>query len=67
MKSGTDYSLITDIGSTTTKALLLDNRAASFGILGLASAPTTVEIPLSDVRYGIQAAVAQLEAQTGIS
>ena len=67
MKSGTDYSLITDIGSTTTKALLLDNRAASFGILGLASAPTTVEIPLSDVRYGIQAAVAQLEALTGIS
>lgn len=60
-----DLIAITDIGSTTTKAVLLDVRSPIPELLGIAHSPTTVEAPANDVRFGIKAALAQLEQQTG--
>ncbi len=67
MRLNQDYIVITDIGSTTTKALLLDNRVRPPALMGLAQTPTTVEAPLSDVRFGIKAAVQDLELQAGLN
>lgn len=66
MRPEKDYIVITDIGSTTTKALLLDNRPQIPLLLGIAHAKTTVEAPQSDVRYGIQASVKTLQERCGI-
>ncbi|MBP7310819.1 MAG: glutamate mutase L, partial [Candidatus Cloacimonetes bacterium] len=64
MDNGKDFYLITDIGSTTTKAILIKNSPKT-EIMGICHANTTVEAPQNDVRYGIVAAVATLERQTG--
>ena len=61
MRLNQDYIVITDIGSTTTKAVLLDNRSEIPYLLGITHAPTTVEAPLNDVRHGIRASVEELE------
>ncbi len=66
MRLTQDYIVITDIGSTTTKALLLDNRQKIPFLMGIAHAETTVEAPQSDVRYGIRTAVRQLQERSGI-
>ncbi|MBW6514493.1 MAG: glutamate mutase L [Candidatus Syntrophosphaera sp.] len=66
MRLEKDYIVITDIGSTTTKALLLDNREDIPKLLGLTHAPTSVEAPQNDVRHGIRAAVEVLQGQSGI-
>ncbi|MDY0151458.1 MAG: glutamate mutase L [Candidatus Cloacimonas sp.] len=58
---GSNYFLITDIGSTTTKALLIDNRSDKPVILGISHAETTVEAPLNDVRFGVHKAVKNLQ------
>lgn len=60
-----DLILITDIGSTTTKAILID--ASQTKLLGIAHADTTVEAPFSDVSFGVINAVKQLELSCGIS
>ncbi|MCD4829850.1 MAG: glutamate mutase L [Candidatus Cloacimonetes bacterium] len=57
--------LITDIGSTTTKAVLLEKSDAGFAIVDLHHAPTTVEKPHEDVRIGVWQAVKGLEEKTG--
>ncbi len=58
--------LITDIGSTTTKALLLsrggDNKLR---FVSMADVPTTVEKPDEDVCIGVSRAVKILESKTG--
>lgn len=64
MDNGKNFYLITDIGSTTTKAILIKNTPKA-EILGISHANTTVEAPHNDVRYGIVTAVATLEKQTG--
>lgn len=64
MVQGKDYFLITDIGSTTTKAILIRNTDPP-KILGIVHANTTVEAPLNDVRYGILESITKLEQQTG--
>lgn len=66
MKISTEYIVITDIGSTTTKALLIDNREALPKMLGISQSPTTVEAPLNDVRHGIRSSVENLERQLGV-
>ncbi len=67
MRLDKDYIVITDIGSTTTKALLLDNRQETPVLLGITQAETTVEEPKSDVRHGIKAAVTALQQISGIT
>ncbi|MCB5246584.1 MAG: glutamate mutase L [Candidatus Cloacimonetes bacterium] len=66
MRLDQDYIVITDIGSTTTKALLLDNRQDIPVLLDIAHAETTVEAPQSDVRHGIKASVRALQEKSGI-
>ncbi len=61
-----EYAVITDVGSTATKAILLDIRSSVPALLALASHPTTVELPQNDVCIGIKEACRALEAKTGI-
>ncbi len=61
-----EYVLITDIGSTTTKALLLGNKNGKFIFLGQAEVPTTVEKPFEDVKTGILSAARKLEEDHGV-
>lgn len=61
------HILITDVGSTTTKALLLVQEAETFKFLTEVNVPTTVEKPHEDVKIGLMNAIAQLEAKTGVS
>jgi len=56
--------LITDIGSTTTKALLIAFTDGKWELKGLANAPTTVEKPHEDVMTGVIAAIEMLQKQT---
>ncbi|NLN85943.1 MAG: hypothetical protein GX135_07610 [Candidatus Cloacimonetes bacterium] len=57
--------VITDIGSTTTKALLLENGHSVPELIALANAPTSVEAPQNDVRHGIVTAARELENLSG--
>lgn len=58
--------LITDIGSTTTKALLISFTDGKWQLTGLANAPTTVEKPYEDVMAGVINAVELLQKQVKI-
>lgn len=49
-----DYILITDIGSTTTKGLLLGVENGNYGFVADAEVPTTVEKPNEDVKIGVR-------------
>jgi len=66
MPVATPFIILTDIGSTTTKAILLDKRPSIPKLIGISHSPTTVEKPVSDVRYGVFRAVRALEMQSGI-
>lgn len=58
--------LITDCGSTTTKALLIGGETpATARLLGCAESPTTVEAPHADVTIGVLASLAALEDVVG--
>ncbi|MFP4458438.1 MAG: glutamate mutase L [Candidatus Zixiibacteriota bacterium] len=48
-----DLIFITDIGSTTTKGLLIKQVDGNFVFAAQAEVPTTVESPLEDVKIGI--------------
>ncbi|MHC4661996.1 MAG: glutamate mutase L [Planctomycetota bacterium] len=54
--------LVTDIGSTTTKALLFQLAGDRYNLVGTGHAPTTVEAPTEDVTVGLLNAVKALEA-----
>lgn len=62
------HILITDIGSTTTKSLLLekDLLKGTFFFRDQCDAYTTVEKPFEDVRMGIMTAVATIADRTGL-
>ena len=60
------YILITDIGSTTTKALLLRKEGDNYHVIGNEKAFTTVERPFEDVKIGIVNAVKKLQYNLGI-
>ena len=62
-----NYVIITDIGSTTTKALLLKKEKNQYKFLGYEKAFTTVEKPFEDVKFGIKNAIQQLEKVHNIS
>ncbi len=57
--------LAVDVGSTTTKALLIDNSSGEYRLRWRAEAPTTVERPLENVMIGVHNALQRLEALAG--
>jgi hypothetical protein len=58
--------LITDVGSTTTKGLLLRRTAdEGYRIEAMAETPTTVELPMENVCLGVAEVVRKLEEATG--
>jgi len=52
--------VITDVGSTTTKALLIGPEGKEARLIGRAEAPTTVEKPFEDVTVGVRNALCKL-------
>jgi uncharacterized protein (TIGR01319 family) len=57
--------VITDVGSTTTKAILVGRGSDGARLVGRAEAPTTVEKPFEDVTVGVMSALRRLEAVVG--
>jgi uncharacterized protein (TIGR01319 family) len=57
--------VVTDCGSTTTKAVLFVRREGRYRLVGRAESPTTVESPVEDVLCGVRNALALLQDQTG--
>ncbi len=53
--------LITDIGSTTTKAILIGEKDGEYRLIDRAESPTTVEEPFEDVNIGVRHAIEKLE------
>lgn len=64
-----DYILITDIGSTTTKALLLQKKRGSekYFFAGQCDAYTTVEEPYENVNIGLINAAKKMEKLTSVA
>ena len=60
-----DSFLITDCGSTTTKAILILKKEGSYRLIGRGEAPTTVEAPYDDVTVGVITSVTELQEITG--
>jgi uncharacterized protein (TIGR01319 family) len=56
---------ITDCGSTTTKAILIERRDGVYRQTARGEAPTTVEAPVEDVTAGVVAALEDLSARSG--
>lgn len=57
--------LISDIGSTTTKVLLMEAAGERLALVESADEPTTVESPHADVRVGLFRAVDRIAQRTG--
>lgn len=57
--------VIIDVGSTTTKAIYLQEALGDYHLKGLSNAITTVESPYEDVKIGIFQAIKQLEKDIG--
>lgn len=57
--------IITDIGSTTTKAILLKRINNTYQLIDYETAQTTVEKPFEDVKIGIFRSIKKLENKTG--
>ena len=62
-----DNIIITDIGSTTTKTLLLNKINGKYKIIDYEITPTTVEVPNEDVKIGIINSIKMLERNHNIS
>ena len=60
-----DRLVITDIGSTTTKAIFLSRENSKYCLRGLANAITTVESPYEDVKIGVYKSIKELEKVSG--
>ena len=59
-----DKIVITDVGSTTTKALLLKKVNSDFKITAIADTPTTVEKPFENVNIGVFNSLEKLQKET---
>ncbi|MEW6398855.1 MAG: glutamate mutase L [Bacillota bacterium] len=53
--------LATDVGSTTTKAILIEDRGSEYRLVGRGEMPTTVEAPWENVMIGVRKSVRRLE------
>ena len=60
-----NYILVTDVGSTTTKARFFQRRAEGWRYIVSGEAPTTVEAPYEDVTMGVMNAVREVEDLIG--
>ncbi len=58
--------LITDIGSTTTKAIFIKNENDNFVFKDVINFPTTVEKPSEDVKIGVFNAIKEIEKQHNV-
>ncbi len=58
---------MTDIGSTTTKALMFERSGDGYRLAGSAHAPTTVESPTEDVKVGLLEAACRLGEKLGLT
>ena len=56
---------ITDVGSTTTKAILIEWKPEGYRQTFRGEAPTTVEAPYEDVTRGVLNSMAELEELSG--
>ncbi|GAB4150916.1 MAG: methylaspartate mutase accessory protein GlmL [Planctomycetota bacterium] len=63
----TQNILITDVGSTTTKTLLLRRVGDRLHIVGASNSPTTVEEPEADVRIGLLKSIRALEKELNLA
>jgi len=61
------HIFITDIGSTTTKGLLLEKTDATYRFIHQVEVPTTVERPVEDVWIGVKNALRKIEEETNLS
>ena len=61
------YILVTDVGSTTTKARFFHKTPEGWRFLVAGEAPTTVESPYEDVTLGVRNAVQEITELTGHS
>jgi len=61
-----EYILVTDVGSTTTKARLFKKNEGEWRYVLSGEAPTTVEAPYENVIMGVQNAVREVEDLMGI-
>lgn len=59
--------LAIDVGSTTTKAIVIERRGEEYHLTARAESPTTVEAPLEDVMIGVLQAVRRAETILGRS
>ncbi len=59
------YILVTDVGSTTTKARFFAKKGNEWRYIISGEAPTTVEKPYEDVTMGVLNAVREIEELTG--
>lgn len=57
--------LVTDVGSTTTKARLFKKTGDEYRFVVSGEAPTTVEAPYEDVTMGVRSAIREVEQLTG--
>ncbi|HCJ11224.1 MAG TPA: methylaspartate mutase, partial [Clostridiales bacterium] len=53
------------MGSTTTKAIVIEERDGGCRLVARGEAPTTVEAPQEDVMIGVRLAAARAEARLG--
>jgi len=53
--------LATDVGSTTTKAILIEWKDGEYRLVGRGEMPTTVEAPWENVMIGVRKAIRRLE------
>ncbi len=58
--------IATDVGSTTTKAILIEKGEDGYGLVQQAEAPTTVEAPEEDVMIGVRNALTRLQEKAGL-
>ncbi len=63
--AGSRVILVTDCGSTSTKAILIERRGDEYRLAARGEAPTTVEAPYEDVTRGVVNAVAEVAELSG--
>ncbi|MBS7654530.1 glutamate mutase L [Candidatus Bathyarchaeota archaeon] len=61
------FILVTDVGSTTTKARLFKRTETGWRYVISGEAPTTVEAPYEDVTMGVCNAIREVEELTGLT
>lgn len=65
-RSPSSHLIVTDVGSTTTKGLLLEYQGDRYRIVTRRAVPTTVEKPLEDVTIGVRQVIAGIAAETDL-